>query len=138
MPKTGVKQKKAQKVKTSTRSPFENASTIPKHIQEDSDVEMDGERSGEEDEAPEKDEAEKKLERMLFGDDEGFQGALRSQQDRGMMALTTQSDDESAGEGEGEGEDDDGDDKGLEGVDDADVRIYLGSMCYFMANGSGF
>ena len=103
MPKTGVKQKKAQKVKTSTRSPFENASTIPKHIQEDSDVEMDGERSGEEDEAPEKDEAEKKLERMLFGDDEGFQGALRSQQDRGMMALTTQSDDESAGEGEGEG-----------------------------------
>lgn len=135
MPKTGVKQKKAQKVKTSTRSPFENASTIPKHIQDDSDVEMDGEPSGEEDEAPEKDEAEKKLERMLFGDDEGFQGALRSQQDRGMMALATQSDEESAGGEEGE---DDGDDKGLEGVDDADVRIYLGSMCYFMANGSGF
>lgn len=123
MPKTGVKQKKAQKAKTSTRSPFENASTIPKHIQDDSDVEMDGEASAEEDEAPEKDEAEKKLERMLFGDDEGFQGALKSQQDRGMMALTTQSDDESAG-GE-EAEDDDGDDKGLEGVDDADVRIYL-------------
>lgn len=135
MPKTGVKQKKAQKVKTSTRSPFENASAIPKHIQDDSDVEMDGEPSAEEDEAPEKDEAEKKLERMLFGDDEGFQGALRSQQDRGMMALTTQSDDESAA-GE-EGEDDDGDDKGLEGVDDADVRIYLGSMCCFMANRIG-
>ena len=135
MPKTGVKQKKAQKVKTSTRSPFENTSTIPKHIQDDSDVEMDGEPSAEEDEAPEKDEAEKKLERMLFGDDEGFQGALRSQQDRGMMALTTQSDDESAG-GE-EGEDDDGDDKGLEGVDDADVRIYLGSKCCFMANKIG-
>ena len=135
MPKTGVKQKKAQKVKTSTRSPFENASAIPKHIQDDSDVEMDGEPSAEEDEAPEKDEAEKKLERMLFGDDEGFQGALRSQQDRGMLALTTQSDDESAA-GE-EGEDDDGDDKGLEGVDDADVRIYLGSMCCFMANEIG-
>lgn len=135
MPKIGVKQKKAQKVKTSTRSPFENASAIPKHIQDDSDVEMDGEPSAEEDEAPEKDEAEKKLERMLFGDDEGFQGALRSQQDRGMMALTTQSDDESAA-GE-EGEDDDGDDKGLEGVDDADVRIYLGSMCCFMANEIG-
>lgn len=135
MPKTGVKQKKAQKVKTSTRSPFENASAIPKHIQDDSDVEMDGEPSAEEDKAPEKDEAEKKLERMLFGDDEGFQGALRSQQDRGMLALTTQSDDESAA-GE-EGEDDDGDDKGLEGVDDADVRIYLGSMCCFMANEIG-
>lgn len=135
MPKTGVKQKKAQKVKTSTRSPFENASTIPKHIQDDSDVEMDGERSVEEDEAPEKDEAEKKLERMLFGDDEGFQGALRSQQDRGMMALTTQSDGESAGEEDGES--DDGDDKGLEGVDDADVRIYLGLMCYLITNGIG-
>ena len=124
MPKTGVKQKKAQKVKTSTRSPFESTSTIPKHIQDDndSDVEMDGEASENEEKTREKDEAEKKLERMLFGDDEGFQGALRSQQDRGLMALTTQSDDESAGEEEGG---DDADDIGLEGVDDADVRMNL-------------
>jgi U3 small nucleolar RNA-associated protein 18 len=37
---------------------------------------MGDETSSDEDDVPEKDEAEKKLERMLFGDDEGFMGAL--------------------------------------------------------------
>lgn len=88
--------------------------------QDDSDVEMDG---GEADEevVREKDEMEKKLERMLFGDDEGFQDALKSQQDRGLMALGAISDEESAGESGEEGEDEDGEEKGLEDVDDADV-----------------
>lgn len=138
MPKSSVKTKKAAalpKVKANPRSPFEPGQASSKPIEEDSDVEMNGEQRGNEDEdgsndekekVREKDEAEKKLERMLFGDDEGFQGALRDQQDRGLKALVAQSDDEDVSgedegdEGEGEGEDDG--EEGLEGVDDADVR----------------
>jgi U3 small nucleolar RNA-associated protein 18 len=104
MPTTGLKEKTKR---TTTRSPLENntANLRP----EDSDIEMDEDTSSDEEDIPEKDEAELKLERMLFGDDEGFMGALKKQQDREAgMALTLQSDDESAaGESadEDEGED---------------------------------
>lgn len=121
MPKTAVaqKQKKAPKVKTSSRSPFESANVM---TQDHSDVEMDNdaEEDADEEVVREKDETEKKLERMLFGDDEGFQGALKSQQDRGLMAWGAMSDDESAREGE-EGEGSDEEEKELGDVDDSDV-----------------
>ena len=100
MPNAGLKEKSKR---TTNRSPFENnaANVRP----EDSDVEMDDETSSDEEDVPEKDEAEKKLERMLFGDDEGFMGALKNQQDREAgMALTLNSDDSDAGEDSEEGE----------------------------------
>lgn len=103
MPNVGLKEKSKR---TTTRSPFEN--TTADIRPQDSDVEMDDETSSDEEDVPEKDEAEKKLERMLFGDDEGFMGALKNQQDREAgMALTLHSDDESdvsedAEEGEGQ------------------------------------
>lgn len=103
MPNVGLKEKSRQ---TTTRSPFEN--TTANIRPEDSDVEMDDETSSDEEDVPEKDEAEKKLERMLFGDDEGFMGALKNQQDREAgMALTLHSDDESdaSEDAEGEGQD---------------------------------
>ena len=133
MPKTAVaqKQKKTPKVKTSSRSPFESANVMR---QEDSDVEMNNDAEGDADEEAirEKDETEKKLERMLFGDDEGFQGALKSQQDRGLMDWGM-SDEDSAGEG-GEEEGSDREEKGLEGVDDSDVCRLGRFPCDRMAN----
>ncbi|KAJ5272087.1 hypothetical protein N7524_005356 [Penicillium chrysogenum] len=104
MPNVGLKEKSKR---TTTRSPFEN--TTANLRPEDSDVEMGDETSSDEDDVPEKDEAEKKLERMLFGDDEGFMGALKTQQDREAgMALTLHSDDESdVSEDAEEGEDQD-------------------------------
>lgn len=113
MPKAAVKQKTRQKAKTTTRSPFEPG----RPVHDDSDVEMDADANGDDsDEAPEKDEVEEKLERMLFGDDEGFHEALKN---RSLATLAVGSDDEGSVGGSGE----DGEDGGLEGVDDADVRI---------------
>ena len=104
MPKTALKEKPKR---TADRSPFENFTTN-QHAADD-DIDMDETSSDEDDEdVPEKDEAEKKLERMLFGDDEGFLGALKSQQDRAdTMQLTLHSDEESGSadesvEGDGE------------------------------------
>ncbi|PKY02933.1 putative small nucleolar ribonucleo protein complex subunit [Aspergillus campestris IBT 28561] len=107
MPKTALKQKTRQKAKTTTRSPFEPG----RPVHDDSDVEMDAADGDDSDEVPEKDEVEEKLERMLFGDDEGFHEALKN---RSLATLAVGSDDESVGSGEdGEGD--------LEGVDDADL-----------------
>lgn len=114
MPKTALKQKTRQKAKTASRSPFE--STRPTH--DDSDVEMDSEASDADEDVPEKDEAEKKLERMLFGDDEGFHGALKSHQTRSLAALSAMSDDEAASE-KSEGEE--GEEKDLDDMADDDV-----------------
>jgi hypothetical protein len=115
MPKTAMKTKTKR---TTTRSPFEP--TIMQHHAEDEDIDMDDETSSDESDIPEADEAERKLERMLFGDDEGFMGALKSQQDRAdAMALTLKSDDESEG---GNEEAADGEEGGLEDMADADVR----------------
>ncbi|KAJ5097529.1 hypothetical protein N7456_008250 [Penicillium angulare] len=86
-----------QKMGTAVASPSEKPS-MNQHS--DDDIEMDDETSSDEDDYPEKDESEKTLERMLFGDDEGFMGALKSQQKRAAgMQLTLHSDeDESADE----------------------------------------
>lgn len=93
-----------------------------KHHAVDEDIDMDDETSEDEDDLPEKDESEKKLERMLFGDDEGFMGALRSQQERADgMALTLQSDEES-GSADEAAEDDD---RAIEEMDDSDVCDFL-------------
>lgn len=138
MPKSAVKQKKPQKVKANARSPFESANIPVQNAgDDDSDVEMDSASGGEKEleDVPEKDEAEKKLERMLFGDDQGFQGALRDQQDRGLMALATQGDEEDGGAEEGgkEGEQED-DGKGLEDVADADVGLPYKLFYWMKAN----
>ena len=128
MPKTaGVKQKTRSVVKAKTKSPFENRRF--QHGVEEDAVHMDGEISqGEEqdmdqEDEPEKDDTERKLEKLLFGDDEGFQEALKGHQDYGVMDLVLQSDEEDAEEDHDlttkgiEGED-----RGLEDVPDADVR----------------
>lgn len=111
MPNVGLKEKSKR---TTARSPLENNAANARP--EDSDVEMGDETSSDEEDVPEKDEAEKNLERMLFGDDEGFMGALKKQQDREAgMALTLNSDESDAEEdSEGEGED-------LAGMADSDV-----------------
>lgn len=82
---------------------------------------MDDETSSDEESVPEKGEDELKLERMLFGDDEGFMGALKAQQKReGGMQLTVHSDAESASA------DEDGDGDGdLSNMADADVWDFV-------------
>ncbi|GMG37276.1 unnamed protein product [Aspergillus oryzae] len=114
MPKSSVKQKPRQKFKPASRSPFENA----RPTQEDSDMETNSNLSDGTDGIPEKDEAEKKLERLLFGDDEGFQGALKSQKERSLIALSKESDDEGSDAGHRE---DGTEDQELDGIADADV-----------------
>jgi U3 small nucleolar RNA-associated protein 18 len=116
MAKTTITVKETTRQKIS-RSPFENgAFSKPVDERDASDMEMDIDGVDTE-KVREKDETEKKLERMLFGDDEGFMGALKSQ-DRDMMALMANSDEESASE---EDEGDDFDDRDLADVADADV-----------------
>lgn len=119
MPKTTVTVKEKTRQKTAnSRSPFENgASSKPVDESDASDVEIEAD-GVETEKIREKDEVEKKLERMLFGDDEGFVGALKSQ-DRDLMALMAKSDEENGSE---EDECDDFDDRDLSDVADADVR----------------
>lgn len=118
MPKTTVtvKEKIRQKTTANSRSPFENGA-FSKPVDEGDNSDMEMEVDGDTEKVREKDETEKKLERMLFGDDEGFMGALKSQ-DRDMMALMANSDEEGASE---EDEGDDFDDRDLADVADADV-----------------
>ena len=146
MPKTNVKTK--TKTKAHARSPFEPGHGSSKPVADDSDVEM-GDESGngpgdkskdkkKDEKKREKDDAEKKLERMLFGDDEGFQGALTAQRGNGLTALVAQSDEDISDDAENEDGDED-DDEGLENVADSDVcspppwilTLYMG----YMANG---
>ncbi|KAJ5627558.1 hypothetical protein N7528_004985 [Penicillium herquei] len=112
MPKAGLK----VKAKRSTAQPPIDNDPMNQHS--DNDIEMDDDTSSDEEDLPEKDEAEKKLERMLFGDDEGFMGALKNQQERAAgMQLTLLSDDESASGGEG----DEDEDENIEDMADADL-----------------
>ncbi|KAJ5718023.1 hypothetical protein N7488_003669 [Penicillium malachiteum] len=112
MPKAGLK----VKAKRSTAQPPIDNDPMNQHS--DNDIEMDDDTSSDEEDLPEKDEAEKKLERMLFGDDEGFMGALKSQQERAAgMQLTLLSDDESGSGGEG----DEDEDENIEDMADADL-----------------
>lgn len=114
MPKAGVKQKASQRIKSS-RSAFEKTD-VSNQFQEDGDVDMDEESRGEE-AVREKDEAEKKLEKLLFGDDEGFHSALKDHQDWEMAGVPEKSDEEGGEADEGGAEDRD-----LGDVADADVR----------------
>ncbi|THC93246.1 hypothetical protein EYZ11_007265 [Aspergillus tanneri] len=106
-----MKQKTRQKANPSSHTPFESIKPSRKNGDED---------------VPEKDETELKLERMLFGDDEGFHGALRSHQNRSLAALAAMSDEESIDE---EGGDKGGEYKDLSDVDDADL--------FFLDSGAG-
>lgn len=76
-----------------------------------SDAEMD-----EEDNIPEKDDVEERLEKLLFGDDESFQAALKSHGPQGTTDLVLASDQE---DGEGENEDE----QNMDDVADADVSF---------------
>lgn len=97
----------------------------------DDDVEMDDDTSSDEEDLPEKDETEKKLERMLFGDDEGFMGALKNQQERAAgMQLTLHSDDESGSAGEGEADEED---RNVEDMADEDVCGLIGEVLCLLA-----
>lgn len=102
MAANGLKQKTNR---TSARSPFEN--TTMEHAASDEDIDMDEDVESDEEDVPEKDETEKKLERMLFGDNEGFMGALKTQQERAdAMQLTLHSDEDSErADEEAEGQD---------------------------------
>lgn len=123
MPATNLGQKSKR---ANTRFPVENTTKQPAASDEDMDMDEDAESNKEG--VPEKDEAEKKLERMLFGDEEGFMGALKSQQKRAdAMQLTLHSDDESESAGEeieGQHEDD------MENMADADVCISLRALVH--------
>ncbi|KAJ5668765.1 hypothetical protein N7462_009835 [Penicillium macrosclerotiorum] len=113
MPNVGLKTKTKR---TAARSPFEATTMHPRPA--DEDIEMDDETSSDEDDVLEKDEAEEKLERLLFGDDEGFMNALRNQQERAnAMQLALHSDAEN---GSAEEEDDD-EDGGMGSMADEDL-----------------
>lgn len=110
MPQTRLKEK--------TKRTAASSELPPMNLQPVDDIEMDDETSSDEEEIPEKDEAELKLERMLFGDDEGFMGALKNQQERAdAMQLTLHSDEESGSGDEGE----EGYEENVEDMADADV-----------------
>ncbi|KAJ5653594.1 hypothetical protein N7490_000597 [Penicillium lividum] len=111
MPQTRLKEK-TKRAAAPSENPLMNQQPVD-------DIEMDDETSSDEEDFPEKDEAELKLERMLFGDDEGFMSALKSQQERAdAMQLTLHSDDES-GSGD-EGAEDDYEEN-VEDMADADL-----------------
>ena len=60
------------------------------------------------------------MERLLFGDDEGFHGELKSQKERSLIALSKESDDEGS---DAEHREDGTEDQELDGIADADVCI---------------
>jgi hypothetical protein len=122
MPKTAVKQKSRQKP-----NPFQKAGLVRPA---DDDVDMHNAAET----VREKDEAEEKLERLLFGDDDGFTGALKSQNARGLVALGRESD-ESDADDDHDSEEDDVEGKDLDDVDDADVCGAFSSVnCSDQAN----
>ncbi|KAL6235384.1 hypothetical protein BDW75DRAFT_230347 [Aspergillus navahoensis] len=71
----------------------------------------------------EKDETERKLESLLFGDGDGFQSALKTGQGLNSLALTTVSDESADEAEEGQGDED------LDEMDDADL--------FFLDSGAG-
>ncbi|KAL4896277.1 WD40-repeat-containing domain protein [Aspergillus ambiguus] len=116
MPKTAVKQKSRQKP-----TPFQKAGLV----RPDHDVDM----SNTVDDVPEKDEAEEKLERLLFGDDDGFTGSLKHQNERGLVALLGRESDDSDDDKDSEAEEADGEEKDMDEVADADL--------FFLDSGAG-
>lgn len=117
MPKTGLKQK------TKQAKPVFDKTPAPAPADMDSNMDSDDQTSSDEEDLPEKDDAEKKLERMLFGDDQGFMGALKAQQERadGMqLTLVSDEDSEDGNAGAESGADDQSD---LGDMADSDVCI---------------
>lgn len=107
----------SERRKTGKASTLELQSKNRKTAQDNSpEPEWEEERSGSEEESEdfrEKDEEEEELDRLVLGDAGGF----RAQLGEGMDLDFEEGSD---GEGMAKGEEEDG---GLEGVDDADVRI---------------
>lgn len=58
------------------------------------DTHMSDHNEGNDNDVPEKDETEIRLEKLLFGDDEGFHEALRSHGEHEMMDLSLESHDD--------------------------------------------
>lgn len=79
------------------------------------------------DEIPEKDEAEEKLERLLFGDDDGFQAALKSHNHYGEQQTTELV--RKSGQDGTDGEDAENEED-MENMDDADVFFPRLFFCY--------
>lgn len=116
----GAKQKVATATRTKTGGYSSSAQAPRQDINPaDNDFTSSDEEMNEEDDIPEKDDVEERLEKLLFGDDEGFQSALKGHgQHQGSTDLLLASDQE-----DGEGED--GDEQNMDDVADADV-----SFCY--------
>lgn len=101
-------------------SPFEEDKSISRqfHDKEEDDVSQDQDHNESSDEdVPEPDETEKKLEKLLFGDDEGFHEALKSHRSRQTTDIDMMSGDEGAGGDDKSAEDD----QDMDGIADADV-----------------
>lgn len=112
--------KKTREVKSS--APFEEDRSIARqfHDEEEDDVSHDedhNEPSDDEKEVPEPDETEKKLEKLVFGDDEGFHEALKSHRSRQTADIDMMSGDEDASEDDESAEDE----QDMDDVPDADV-----------------
>ena len=67
----------------------------------------------------EKDEVEEELERLVFGDEDGFKRGLKLQPQHGLESASEEEEERGREIVEG----DDSVDEGLEGVDDADVSV---------------
>lgn len=121
----GAKQKVATATRTKSGGPSSSAQaprqefSMADNDYTSSDAEMD-----EEDDIPEKDDVEERLEKLLFGDDEGFQAALKSHGHQGTTDLVLASDQE-----DGEGEDED--EQNMDDVADADVSLSIRYSRYF-------
>lgn len=116
----GAKQKVATATRTMSATRRHDVIDVPDngYTYSSDENESDG---GEDGDIPEKDEVEERLEQMLFGDDEGFQSALKShgRQHHGMdMDLVMAENDEDETR-------EDEDDEHLDDVADADVGVFF-------------
>ncbi|EEA28064.1 hypothetical protein EYB25_000992 [Talaromyces marneffei] len=111
----GAKQKVATATRTKSGGPSSSTQASRQdHTMMDKDYTSSDEEMDEEDDIPEKDDVEERLEKLLFGDDEGFQAALKSHGHQGSTDLVLASDQED-GEGDEENEQD------MDDVADADL-----------------
>ncbi|PYI19788.1 WD40 repeat-like protein [Aspergillus violaceofuscus CBS 115571] len=125
MPKSTVKEKTRQKSEdASSRLVYEEGKPIRAQNEEDDDI-TSSEGSDNESDVPEKDEAELKLEQILFGDDDGFLGALKTQNERGLV-LADQSDEEMGDDDDSENDD-----------EEQDLSKLADSDLFFLDSGPG-
>jgi U3 small nucleolar RNA-associated protein 18 len=96
------------------------------HHDDDDDDDDDGDNQTDNDDNENtKDETEIRLEKLLFGDDEGFRSALRSHTVR-SRSPSSRSESSQGEKGEGDGG------EGLEDVDDVDVGFYF--LTFFLSS----